>query len=313
MTVPGPTRRRHLVVVRAGDRSLHERWIEPGGERTFDLIVSYYGSDPQRFRDGPHPRIDDAGDKYPGLKRLLERERRWRDYEWIWLPDDDLATTQDQIERLFDRVRSLDLDLAQPALGWSSHVNYAPTLCMPSLCARYTNFVEIMAPCFRVDALERCLPTFDANRTGWGLSFVWPRLLGTGLRRCAIVDDAVVTHTRPAGGPAYARLPGGTRDAAVERAAVMTRYGLSPHTDVRVYAAADGTGRFLDAGIPDDASRLMRLLADDTDAVTAWRDAHPADGVPGRDPAYAWRRWLPAETLRALAGRVPRGREARAG
>ena len=217
MTVPGPTRRRHLVVVRAGDRSLHERWIEPGGERTFDLIVSYYGSDPQRFRDGPHPRIDDAGDKYPGLKRLLERERRWRDYEWIWLPDDDLATTQDQIERLFDRVRSLDLDLAQPALGWSSHVNYAPTLCMPSLCARYTNFVEIMAPCFRVDALERCLPTFDANRTGWGLSFVWPRLLGTGLRRCAIVDDAVVTHTRPAGGPAYARLPGGTRDAAVER------------------------------------------------------------------------------------------------
>ena len=59
--VAGPRRRRFLVVVRAGDTSLHPTWVDPGRPRSFDLVVSYYGRDPQKYRDGPFPRIDDPG------------------------------------------------------------------------------------------------------------------------------------------------------------------------------------------------------------------------------------------------------------
>ena len=94
MTGPfaGPRRRRFLVVVRAGDTSLHPTWVDPGRPRSFDLVVSYYGRDPQKYRDGPFPRIDDPGQKFIGAQRLLQREPFWRDYDYVWLPDDDLAT-----------------------------------------------------------------------------------------------------------------------------------------------------------------------------------------------------------------------------
>src|SRR2546423_553078 len=45
----GPVRR-NLVIVRAGDTSLHENWLAGPVDRNWDLIVSYYGDDPERFR-----------------------------------------------------------------------------------------------------------------------------------------------------------------------------------------------------------------------------------------------------------------------
>ena len=61
--------KRSLVIVRAGDGSLHEEWLgqAPEGPRNFDLAVSYYGSDPRRFRAPGVQRYDSPGPKYPGL------------------------------------------------------------------------------------------------------------------------------------------------------------------------------------------------------------------------------------------------------
>lgn len=41
---------------------------------------------------------------------------------------------------------------------------------------RYTDFVEIMAPCLRRDALARVLPLFNRTKSGFGLSNIWHRL-----------------------------------------------------------------------------------------------------------------------------------------
>ncbi len=43
-------RRKNLVIVAAGDASLHEGWLAGAGERSWDLIVNYFGEDPQRYR-----------------------------------------------------------------------------------------------------------------------------------------------------------------------------------------------------------------------------------------------------------------------
>jgi hypothetical protein len=40
--LPGTTKRRNLIVVRAGDQSLHGRWLEPR-ERSYDVFVCYCG------------------------------------------------------------------------------------------------------------------------------------------------------------------------------------------------------------------------------------------------------------------------------
>jgi hypothetical protein len=195
--------KRFLVIVRAGDRSLHPMWTESEQTRTWDLVVSYYGEDAARYRNPGERRIDDRGPKLPGLHALLARETFWRDYDYVWLPDDDLAVNEAGVNRLFEQASSRRLELAQPALSWISFYSHDLTLRSPSFRLRYTNFVEIMAPCFSRDFLATCLPTFAENRSGWGLDYLWPRLLPGGQRLCAILDEVQITHTRPVGGPNY--------------------------------------------------------------------------------------------------------------
>ena len=300
-------RRRFLVVVRAGDASLHPAWVDPSHPRSFDLVVSYYGRDPERYRDAPFRRVDDPGQKFEGLKALLEREGFWRDYDWIWLPDDDLATEPAGIDRMFAMMEALSFDLAQPSLDWHSHYWWGITLRSPSFCVRCTDMVEIMAPCFSRGFLERCLPTFGANLSGWGLSFVWPHLLGRGLRRCGLLGDVTVTHPRAAGGPSDERLRAEGRDPAVERAELLARHGLRSDQPARLLGAIDATGRYLDPPRRDDGPLLAQAQLRDADAFLAERPRIEAASL-GRRLAHAPVRHLPLARLREIAHRLPFGR-----
>lgn len=295
-------RKRFLVVARAGDTSLHPSWLDPARPATFDLAVSYYGRDPDRWRDAW--RIDDAGQKYHGLQALFRRETFWRDYDWIWLPDDDLATEQREIDGMFAMVEALALDLAQPSLDWHSHYSFGIVLQSRTMSVRFTDMVEVMAPCFSRAFLDRCLPTFDANLSGWGLSFVWPHLMGAGLRRCGILDEVTVTHTRPVGGPAYARLRAEGRAPGSERDAVMRRYGLDPRQIARNVGAIDRTGRFLDLSRSDDTVRFEQQLQRDVAAYLAARPGIEA-GSLGRRGTEHVPRSLDAGRLRGIARTIP--------
>jgi hypothetical protein len=257
---------RSLVIVRAGDQSLHPGWTTALATRDWDLVVSYYGDDPRRFRSVEERRIDDKGLKWRGLHALLERETFWRGYDHIWLPDDDLAVAQTDISALFAEMAALDLALAQPALSWQSHFSFPVTLRRPGFRARFTNIVEIMAPCFARAALETCLPTFAEVLSGWGLSWVWPRLVGADARRCAIIDAIEVTHTRPVGGPDYPWLAAEGIDASEERAATLRRYGMPNVPEATVSAAITHDGRVLDPRLLDQRIELERLLVADWNA-----------------------------------------------
>ena len=50
-----------LVVVRAGDSSLHPSWLPPSGQRSWDLVVNYFGDDPHRHRSQPRGGADRRG------------------------------------------------------------------------------------------------------------------------------------------------------------------------------------------------------------------------------------------------------------
>jgi hypothetical protein len=67
----------------------------------------------------------------------------------------------------------------------------------PGLELHYTNFVEIMAPMLRVDALEHVLHTMDTDecKSGWGLDQLWPTMLD--FSNIAVIDATPLTHTRP--------------------------------------------------------------------------------------------------------------------
>ena len=97
--------KRNLVILRGGDKSLHADWLGPvGRERSWDMVVSYFGDDPAMHQRPDVLRIDGKGPKWLGLHALLTSGQiDWQRYERIWLPDDDLAGA----EALRVRLRGL--------------------------------------------------------------------------------------------------------------------------------------------------------------------------------------------------------------
>jgi hypothetical protein len=228
-----------LVVVRAGDASLHPQWLD-GQVPTFDLAVCYYGDDPKAFSDCAL-RHAVKGGKWDGLHAFFAANPSvFENYDWIWLPDDDIATTTSCINRLFDLTEKRALVVAQPSLTWDSHYSHFITLHNPRFELRWTNFVELMVPIFKADFLRTIFPTFAKRRFGTGLDHLWSRWMPNPRCRSAIIDSIAVRHTRPVGA---GNLSGGARDAqTTEMNALMKAYGLDKPTPV-VYAALDAQGR----------------------------------------------------------------------
>jgi hypothetical protein len=191
--------RKNLILARVGRNSLHRCWIDQGKPRNWDLYLCPFQDIPaQADLECVEGRVI-PGPKWTGLRQLLNEWDGWRDYEYIWLPDDDILASQDTITAMFDAARALRLQLFAPGLHEASH--YAHYIGMRNLkfFARRVGFVEIMVPGFSCAALDKLLPTFDLSTTGWGwgLDSLWPKLLD--YRDLGIIDGVPVLHTRAVG------------------------------------------------------------------------------------------------------------------
>ncbi|HEV7844818.1 MAG TPA: hypothetical protein VGO83_01055 [Thermoleophilaceae bacterium] len=190
---------RNLVVARVGANSLHPCWIDRGKPRDWDLYLAPYQDIPAQAGIDCEVGPTVPGPKWSGVREALNSWDGWRDYEYVWIPDDDIYANQDTISRMFEVAGALDLDLFAPALHESSHFAHFITMVNRRFYARRVGFVEIMIPGFRTAALEQLLGTLDLSETGWGwgLDSLWPKLLdyeGVG-----IIDGTPVIHTRPVG------------------------------------------------------------------------------------------------------------------
>ena len=237
---------RNLVVVRAGDDSLHGRWVA-AGRRDFDLFVSYYGRTPGRYAADAEYHEHRPGPKWPCLGELLrEQAALVEGYECVWFPDDDLATDAGTIDRMFAFCHAHRLCLAQPALTRDSYCTWRTLLQDPDCHLRYAGFVEIMAPIFSREALRLCAPSFGESRSGWGLDWLWPQLCReAGLDRSAVIDATPGRHTRPCGGELYRRNP--ELDPREDARHVLRKYGLQ---EVRATARYSFESRVQDAPLP---------------------------------------------------------------
>jgi len=219
--------RRNLVIVRAGDSSLHPGWLHCRKPRNWDLLISYFGENADAFRSSGVSRVDGKGPKWPILKAVIaERADEIIRYEYVFLPDDDLECDGDSITQLFEVCKQVGLALAQPSLSLDSFASHGITLHNKSSVVRFTNYVEIMAPCFHQTALRLCLDTFDENITGWGIDILWAALIAEQGWRLGIVDDVQVRHTRSFFGPNYEHLRTIGKSPGDEASALLAKYSL---------------------------------------------------------------------------------------
>lgn len=219
---------RNLIVVRAGDKSLHPQWLG-NAPRNWDLAVSYFGDHPQRYLDQYDFLHRCKGSKWAGLSDFVNRHAELIDrYDYLWFPDDDLFTTGEVINDFFNVCARLDLTIAQPALTRYSHYSWGITLAQPGVDFRLTDFVEIMAPCFKRSHFHLFRDTFSLNQSGWGLEWLWREIAQEHqVFRFGIVDKTPIFHTRKVGTAAHG---GSESSPTLELESLLSRFQLSMTT-----------------------------------------------------------------------------------
>lgn len=187
--------KKNAVFVPVGKDSLHRQLLK--GDADFDLHLLIYDGSYNKFCNDSDFVACDAGYKMDMIYRYLHRHPElFEKYEYFFLLDDDIVISTEDVNRLFSMMREYQLKIAQPSLVMS-YYTYQHTAFHPFYILRYTNFVEMMMPCFSRDALKAVLPTFEQKIRWCGIEMHWPVLVGSNHKDMAIVDAVSAKHTRP--------------------------------------------------------------------------------------------------------------------
>jgi hypothetical protein len=187
-------RRDYLVFFRSGPNSLHARLLVEDPGRNWDCAVSYWASTQppdslaEMYSTG-------GGNKFDGFLEFWNSDPRSRGYRYYLLLDDDVYFEPGDISRLLTICDRHKIELAQPALKWTTFFNHNVTVENPICELRRVSFVEVMAACFSAPTLERLLPTFSGSRSTWGIDWAWACVMrDTGTFH--VVDAVAIDHTK---------------------------------------------------------------------------------------------------------------------
>jgi hypothetical protein len=242
-------RKRNLVILRAGDASLHATWLPPASKRNWDLHISYFGS-----KDAPTP-LDKEGvtwsrdtdnNKWNGIARALGRKMfSLDDYDYVAVPDDDLIGSPDTWNAAFDLARRHHLGACQLSLHHASFFGYLDTLKRPFLELRFAPVVELMAGIIRVDVFKKIIPYLSLEDNLWAMDHVVAGLLREQPRSMAILDAVSVLHTRAFWtGPLYNSSRASGRSLHQIEADFLSRHGLE-RVERRNFGGLTRSGRYL--------------------------------------------------------------------
>lgn len=242
------------MFLRVGRSSLHREWIGDPATRSYDVWLDYWADGENPWGGEPARVTVGRGTfKYLRAHALLDELLA---YDAVWMPDPDIGVSAAGVEAMFEVFHATGALLAQPALEDGSYFSHEVTLRNRGFAARYTNFVEAMAPVFSREALRACGPSFDEIPSSYGLDLVWSRILGDPRDRLAILDATPVRHTQPVGAGDWYRRCGFDHDEDKRR--VCAAHGVPLPFAVRQYGGlvAPSGGPVLPAG----ARFLARLV-----------------------------------------------------
>lgn len=187
--------KKYCIISAVGKDSLHREWITE--ESDFDLHLIIYDNSYNKFYNDTNFISYQKGYKFKLIHDYLQKHPEYLNhYEYFFVPDDDISMNPENITRLFRLMEEYQLQIAQPALT-DSYYTYEHTILQEESFLRYTNFVEMMTPCFSRESIQKVLFTFNENVSGWGIEFHWSQLIGFTGKEMAIIDDLHCIHTRP--------------------------------------------------------------------------------------------------------------------
>jgi hypothetical protein len=226
---------RNLLITTIGKYNHLNQWIS--GECNFDTAIINYDNheEPHKAKCIYYGIMDTF--KYPGIYKMFEDEPSLLNYDYFWMPDEDVALSTDDINMLFWKMELYLLSLAQPSIEKSA-ISFPSWECFThrgDSSLIYANFVEITCPCFSKIGLLKCLHAFNKSQSGWGLDLVWSKLISDSGCNIGILNDIIAQHTRQVGGGyLYSSLLKKKIRPSTERKRLMAEYGI-PEIDIKIY------------------------------------------------------------------------------
>jgi hypothetical protein len=169
--------------------------------------MDWYLSDPSWYDHEIQMSAEGPGFKFQLLKQhfLARSNRDWPSkYKYVWALDEDMDLSKAALDRFFWLVKTSHAAIAGPALIQpSGRLEYELQAPDENCAFRYTNFVEVIAPAIRIDALKVLIADCKDcihNKTVWGLDNVWCGFVADQLNisdpstACVITDEVSVIH-----------------------------------------------------------------------------------------------------------------------
>ena len=187
---PATVQHKYLVFTSAGDNSNLHHWIK--GNKNFDFWISYFGDEENKYSEQADYYMMRKGGKFPALHYIYQK---WpailASYDAIFVLDDDLIFSGNDISRLFNLMEERELWLLQPAFDKRGKISFKLNEVRPFSLLRYTNFVEVACPLFTKDQLFKFMNVYDPNLIGWGVDLWFSELISqqdTKRNKIAIID-----------------------------------------------------------------------------------------------------------------------------
>ena len=146
-----------------------KHWVD--SDRNYDIVIYAYGNVPQICKEKTDKLIYRKDYKFPNFYHYATNNDISK-YDAIWIVDDDIVMETKDINKMFDKFMKHKLLLAQPAYDKTSDISW------PLLSKRkkggivYTNFIEVSAPVYSREAIQKSLDTFKDSKHAWGLDYI---------------------------------------------------------------------------------------------------------------------------------------------
>ena len=243
---------RNLIILRAGDSSLHGSWLgKSSDDRHFDVHISYFGKigTPRPFDQHMSISYDYQSNKWPGLAAAVQSGAfSLDDYDYIALPDDDIVASAEAWNLGFAMAREYGVAGCQLSLNHASFFGWSDTLNRPELKLRFVTAIEFMVPIISVELFRKMLPYFPLENNVWAMDAIAYNLQRNQPNSLAILDAIKILHTRAFWtGPLYDHLRDAKRSPQASLELFLRDHDLAPAERVCT-GAIDKKGRHLDSG-----------------------------------------------------------------
>lgn len=151
---------------------VEDHWRWRNNNTNYDVMAVQYGDFVPE--DGSYDGLCyRPGFKWTILKELY-KNIDMSQYEYIGLYDDDVIIDYCSMNYSFDLAREKNFPAFQISLAQGSESSYKCTQNMEGVEYSETNFIEVMCPVFRKDALDKVMDLINKYDiyTGWGLDYV---------------------------------------------------------------------------------------------------------------------------------------------